>query len=123
MGLGTLSIAGLGFGLLVNLSVLRALGLEAWPAAALAMLVSGYAAGLLPAGPGQLGVFDLAVATPLMGLGMAPASAIASAVMLHLVMLAMLILGGALAVPLGMLGRLLDPLESRLRPDVPGTTN
>ncbi len=104
-GLGILSIAGLGFGLLVNLSVLQALGQEAGLAAALAMLISGYAAGLLPAGPGQLGVFDLAVATPLMGLGVAPASAIASAITLHLVMLTVLVLGGVLAVPLGTFGR------------------
>lgn len=100
LGIGGLTVAGLGLGLLVNLAALQALGLPATTAAVLAMLVSGYAAGLLPAGPGQLGVFELAVAAPLIEQGFPPTSAVAAALTLHLVMLTMLLLGGAISLPL-----------------------
>ncbi len=97
-----LTVAGLGLGLLVNLCALRALGMPAATPTVLAMLVSGYAAGLLPAGPGQLGVFELAVAAPLMAQGFPPTSAVAAALALHLVMLTMLLLGGAMSLPLNL---------------------
>lgn len=99
-----LTVAVMGTGVLVNLAVLEGLGLlDGW-AAGLVMLVSAYAVGLVPAVPGQLGIFELAVAAPLMVLGFSPASSVAAALALHLVLLAVLGIGGLLAVPLGFLG-------------------
>jgi GT2 family glycosyltransferase/uncharacterized membrane protein YbhN (UPF0104 family) len=97
-----LTVVGLGLGLAVNLAVLRALDLPAGTAIILTVLVSGYAAGLLPAGPGQLGVFELALSAPLMARGFPPTSAVAAALTLHLVMLTMLLLGGALSMPVSL---------------------
>ncbi|HEX2987836.1 MAG TPA: lysylphosphatidylglycerol synthase domain-containing protein, partial [Chloroflexota bacterium] len=97
-----LTVVGLGLGLVVNLAVLQALDLPAGTAIVLTVLVSGYAAGLLPAGPGQLGVFELAISAPLMAQGFPPASAVAAALTLHLVMLTMLLLGGALSMPVSL---------------------
>ncbi len=102
---GTLTLLGLGLGLMVNLAVLQALAFPVGLTLGVAMLVSGYATALVPAGPGQLGVFELAVATPLIALGFSPASAVAAALTLHLVLLSMLLLAGLVALPLGLAGR------------------
>ena len=98
-----LTAAGMVLGLLVNLAVLNALGLPVDVGAAALMLVSGYAVGLLPSGPGQLGVYELAVSAPLVALGVPAASAVAAALALHLVLLSVLGLGGLLSLPLGVL--------------------
>jgi uncharacterized membrane protein YbhN (UPF0104 family) len=68
------------------------------------MLVAGYAAGLFPSGPAQLGVFEVTVAAPLVAAGFSYPTAFSAAVTLHLVLLVMLGVGGAAAVLLG-LGR------------------
>ncbi len=102
-GVVLLTAAGIALGLLVNLAVLNALGLPADVRPAALMLVSGYAVGLLPSGPGQLGVYELAVSAPLVALGVPAASAVAAALALHLVLLAVLGLGGLLSLPLGVI--------------------
>lgn len=94
-----LTAAGLGLGLLANLLVLHALGLAGWQAA-LAMLLAGYAVGLVPSGPAQLGVYEVAVAAPLVALGMPATSAVVAALALHLVLLAGLVVGGLVAIAL-----------------------
>jgi glycosyltransferase 2 family protein len=100
-GAAVLTAAGVGLGLLVNLLVLRALSLPSGVMIGLIMLLAGYAVGAVPAGPGALGVFELAVATPLMAVGLTPAASVAAALTLHLVLLATVGVGGLLAVPLG----------------------
>ena len=99
----------LGFGLLVNLLVLYALGLPVTLTAGLVMLLAGYAVGLVPSGPAQIGVFELAVAAPLTVVGLAMPTAVTAALGLHLVLLAMLALGGLLALPLGLQSRTVPP--------------
>jgi uncharacterized membrane protein YbhN (UPF0104 family) len=94
----SLTTAGLGLGLVANLLVLQALGLPPSLQVGALMLLGGYAGGLLPAGPGQLGVFELAVAAPLLASGLSRASAVTAAVALHLVILVSLLLGGVLAL-------------------------
>jgi uncharacterized membrane protein YbhN (UPF0104 family) len=86
--------AGLALGTLVNLTVLRALDLPSSVQWGLVMLVAGYAAGLIPSGPAQLGVFELAVATPLSAAGLDYPVAVTAALALHLVLLLMLAVGG-----------------------------
>jgi uncharacterized membrane protein YbhN (UPF0104 family) len=81
------TVAAHGLGLFANLAVLRALEIQGGLAAAAIMLLSGYAAGLLPSGPGQIGVFELAVATPLAAAGMPPVDAFAAALLLHATLL------------------------------------
>lgn len=103
LGVVALTVAGLGLGLLVNLLVLRGLALPSGLTAGATMLLAGYAVGVLPAGPGQLGLFELAVASPLVAAGFSPGQAVAAALALHLVLLATLALGGLLALPLGLL--------------------
>ncbi len=98
-----LTLVGLGLGLAVNLAVLNALGLSAGVTLGVAMLVSGYAAGLIPSAPAQMGVYELAVAAPLTALGVPPSSAVAAALTLHLVMIAMLGVGGVAATAIGAL--------------------
>ncbi len=105
LGTTLLTLAGIALGLLVNLSVLNALGMAADPAAATMMLLSSYAVGLVPAGPGQMGVFELGVSGALIAAGMAASPAVAAAVALHLVLLATLAAGGLLALPLNAFGR------------------
>ncbi len=100
-GIAGLTMAGMVLGLLVNLAALEAMGLPLDLMAAVLMLVSGYAVGLVPSGPAQLGVYELAVSAPLMTLGLPPASAVSAALALHLVLLAALGLGGMLALPFG----------------------
>jgi uncharacterized membrane protein YbhN (UPF0104 family) len=99
-----LTIAGLALGTLVNLAVLYALDLPVDLQAGLTMLVAGYAAGLIPSGPAQLGVFELAVAVPLSGRGLSYPAALAAAVTLHVVLLVMLALGGIVALALALAG-------------------
>ena len=99
-GAAALTVVSQGLGLCVNLLVLLALGLPVSPIAGLSMLIGGYAAGLVPSGPIQLGVFELAVAGPLTTVGFAPPSATAAALTLHAVLLLMVALGGLLAMPL-----------------------
>lgn len=96
-----LTVGGLGLGTLVNLAALQAVGLPAQAAAGLAMLLAAYAVGLLPTVPAQLGVFELGVSAPLIGLGLAPPVAVAAAVALHLALLSALALGGVAALALG----------------------
>lgn len=100
-----LSVAGMGLGLAVNLAVLEALGQPVGLAPGTAMLVSAYAVGLVPALPGQIGVFELAVSAALMGVGFPAPSAVTASLALHLVLLALLALGGVLALPLRLVGR------------------
>lgn len=111
---GGLSLLGLGLGLLVNLAVLEALAFPVAVTLGVAMLVSGYATALVPAGPGQLGVFELAVAASLMALGLPPASAVAAALALHLVLLSMLLLAGAVSAPIGLLAHRHGDFDTRL---------
>src|SRR5205823_913842 len=102
---GGLTVAALGLGVLVNLLVLRALDLPGSLPVGLIMLVSAYAAGVLPGAPGRPGIFELAVATPLMAHGLAAPASLAAALGLHLVLLATLVAGGVLALPLGAFGQ------------------
>ena len=60
---------GLRLGLLLNLIPLHALGRPVSVLARLLMLVAGFAAALVPAGLGQLGTYELAVATLLIAVG------------------------------------------------------
>jgi uncharacterized membrane protein YbhN (UPF0104 family) len=99
-----LTVAGLALGTLVNLTVLYSLGIAPDLRAGLLMLIAGYAAGLIPSGPAQLGVFEVTVAAPLAATGFSYPTALSVAVTLHLVLLVMLGVGGAVAVLLG-LGR------------------
>lgn len=86
---GTLSIVLLtsGFawivGGLANMAVLAGVGAPPSIDAAARILASGYVAGLLPAPPGRLGVFEAAVAAALVAGGMDLTLAIAVAVVLH----------------------------------------
>ncbi len=108
-GAVALTLVALGFSLLVNLLVLYALGLPVTLTAGLVMLLAGYAVGLVPSGPAQIGVFELAVAAPLAAVGLAMPNAVTAALGLHLVLLAMLALGGLLALPLGLQSRTVRP--------------
>ena len=110
VGAGGLTLIALGFGLLVNLLVLYALGLPVTLTAGLVMLLAGYAVGLVPSGPAQVGVFELAVAAPLAAVGFPMPAAVTAALGLHLVLLAMLALGGLLALPLGLQSRTVPPV-------------
>jgi uncharacterized membrane protein YbhN (UPF0104 family) len=103
-GVGALTVAALALGTLVNLGVLYALGLPLSLQAGLLMLVAGYAAGLIPSGPAQLGVFELAVAAPLAAAGLAYPAAVTAALTLHLALLLMLALGGGFALALALWG-------------------
>jgi uncharacterized membrane protein YbhN (UPF0104 family) len=91
----------LALGLAVNLTVLHALDIPIHVLAGLVMLVAGYAVGLAPAGPAQVGVFELAVAAALTTVGFAYPAAVTAALVLHLVLLAALATGSLVAVPLG----------------------
>jgi uncharacterized membrane protein YbhN (UPF0104 family) len=68
---------------LANIAVLAAVGAPLSVDAAARVLASGYVAGLLPAPPGRLGVFEGAVAAALVAGGMDLSVAIAVAVVLH----------------------------------------
>jgi uncharacterized membrane protein YbhN (UPF0104 family) len=81
---------------LANVAVLAAVGAPAGVDPAARILVSGYVAGLLPAPPGRLGVFEGAVAAALVSGGFELTQAIAAAVLLHALQLVEL---GLLAVP------------------------
>jgi uncharacterized membrane protein YbhN (UPF0104 family) len=104
-----LTVAGLALGTLVNLTVLYALGITPDLRAGLLMLVAGYAAGLIPSGPAQLGVFEVTVAAPLVAAGFSYPTALSAAVTLHVVLLGMLGVGGAAAVLLGLARRSVLP--------------
>jgi hypothetical protein len=71
-----------------NLAVLGAVGAPATVDNAVRILASGYVAGLLPAPPGRLGVFEGAVAAALVAGGMDLTQAIGVAVVLHVLQLA-----------------------------------
>jgi hypothetical protein len=73
------------------------------------MLVAGYAAGLLPAGPARLGVFEAALVAPLALAGMATSEAILVAIALHSVVLVDVILGGLISVMLPALAERATP--------------
>ena len=96
-----LTALGIGAGLAVNLAALTALGLPGGLGAATAMLLAGYAAGLVPAGPGQIGVYEVAVAAPLMAGGLARPDALAAAIAVHAVLVVTLLVGGVIALGLG----------------------
>jgi uncharacterized membrane protein YbhN (UPF0104 family) len=68
---------------IANMAVLGAVGATPTVDAAGRILASGYVAGLLPAPPGRLGVFEGAVAAALVAGGMDLTTAIAVAVVLH----------------------------------------
>jgi len=68
---------------MANLAVLSAVGAPASIDAAGRILASGYVAGLLPAPPGRLGVYEGAVAAALVAGGMDLSLAIAIAVIMH----------------------------------------
>jgi len=68
---------------LANMAVLSAVGAAPTLDAAGRILASGYVAGLLPAPPGRLGVFEGAVAAALAAGGMDLSMAIAVAVVMH----------------------------------------
>ncbi len=108
LGASALTVIGLGLGLLVNLFVLQALDIPMSLTLGAIMLLSGYAAGLVPSAPGGLGVFELAVSTPLLALGLSPAAALAAAVGLHLVLFATLAVGGLCVLPLGLLQQAME---------------
>jgi glycosyltransferase 2 family protein len=90
----------LALALLVNLLVLAAFGREPSAQATVLMILAGTAAGLAPAAPGQLGLFELAVSAALVGLGQPSNAAIAVALALHLVVLGNVAAGALLALPL-----------------------
>lgn len=71
-----------------NLAVLGAVGAPTTIDSAGRILASGYVAGLLPAPPGRLGVFEGAVAAALVAGGMDLTLAIAVAIVLHVLQLA-----------------------------------
>jgi uncharacterized membrane protein YbhN (UPF0104 family) len=73
---------------IANLSVLAAVGAPVSLDFAGRVLVSGYVAGLLPAPPGRVGVFEGAVAAALVAGGMSLTVALAVAIMLHVLQLA-----------------------------------
>jgi hypothetical protein len=98
-----LTVGGLALGTLVNLTVLSMLGLPASVPWGLIMLVAGYAAGIIPSGPAQFGVFELAVATPLAAAGLDYPMAVTAALSLHLVLLVMLAVGGVVSTGLAVL--------------------
>jgi uncharacterized membrane protein YbhN (UPF0104 family) len=98
LGASLLTAASLGLGCLVNVLALQALGLPASLLASGLMLLVGYAVGLLPSTPGQAGLFELAVAAPLIAIGFSPPTAVAAALALHAVLLAALLLGGLAAL-------------------------
>ncbi|MCL4532293.1 MAG: hypothetical protein M1582_03740, partial [Actinobacteria bacterium] len=58
--------------------------------------------------------FELAVAASLMALGLPPASAVAAALALHLVLLSMLLLAGAVSAPIGLLAHRHGDFDTRL---------
>ena len=97
-----LSVGGMVLGTLANLAVLAALQLPVGFVTGAIMLLGGYAAGLVPAGPGRLAVFELAVAGPLTTAGVSPAESLLAAIGLHIVLLASLALGGLLALAVGL---------------------
>jgi uncharacterized membrane protein YbhN (UPF0104 family) len=101
LGSAALTLVAVAAGLAVNLAVLAALGAPLSPVAALGMLVAGYAAGLAPSAPAALGVFEIAVAAPLLAIGFDPASAVAAALLLHLVLLATYCAGAGIALAVG----------------------
>ena len=68
---------------LANLAVLAAVGAPPTIDASARILVSGYVAGVLPAPPGRLGVFEGAVTAALVAGGMDVSLALAVAVVLH----------------------------------------
>jgi len=68
---------------LANVAVLAAVGAPPTVDSAARILASGYVAGLLPAPPGRLGVFEGAVAAALVAGGMDLSLAVAVAIVLH----------------------------------------
>ena len=101
---------GMALGLLANLAVLMALRFPVEVPTALAMLVAGYAAGAVPAVPGRFGVFEAAVAAPLVAMGVAGSEAVAVAIVLHTVVLADAALGALIGVALPAVARRAPPL-------------
>jgi len=112
-----LTLGGMAAGTLVNLAVLQALRLPLGLSAGAIMLLGGYAAGLVPAGPGRLAVFEVAVAGPLASSGIAPASSLLAAVGLHVVLLASLAAGGLVALPLGLTHKFVPAVQPATAPE------
>jgi uncharacterized membrane protein YbhN (UPF0104 family) len=87
-------------GLAANALVLAAVGVEPTPELAARMLVAGYLAGLLPAPPGRVGVFETGVAAALVSAGVRLGAAVTAGVVLHvglLVELGLLLAGTLVA--------------------------
>ncbi|HET6320090.1 MAG TPA: lysylphosphatidylglycerol synthase domain-containing protein, partial [Chloroflexota bacterium] len=79
-------------GLLANVVVLSAVGIQPTFDLAARVLVAGYAVGVLPALPARIGTFEAGVALALTSAGVAPGSAVSAAVTLHVMQLAVLAL-------------------------------
>jgi len=79
-------------GLLANVAVLGAVGIQPTFDLAARMLVAGYAVGILPAPPARVGTLEAGIALALGSAGVAPVTALAAAVTLHVLQLAELAL-------------------------------
>jgi uncharacterized membrane protein YbhN (UPF0104 family) len=102
LGVSLTTIMGITLGLLANGAVLLSLGFPVEWATAVAMLIAGYAAGVVPAGPGRFGVFEAAVVAPLVAIGMAGGDALAVALLLHAVVLVDATVGAIIGMVLGL---------------------
>jgi uncharacterized membrane protein YbhN (UPF0104 family) len=81
-------LAGWGAELAIAWATLAAVGLEPTVALACLVVVATAAANAVAVSPGNAGPFELAAMLPLAGLGIAPAPALAFALLLHVVHLA-----------------------------------
>jgi glycosyltransferase 2 family protein len=70
-------------GMLANVVVLAAVGVQPTFDLAARVLVAGYAVGVLPAPPGRVGVFEAGVALALVSAGVEPVAAVTAGVTLH----------------------------------------
>src|SRR5262249_15439873 len=74
-------------GLLANIAVLGAVGIQPTFDLAAPMLVAGYAVGVLPAPPARIGVFEAGIGLALTSAGVSPVAAVAAGVTLHVLLL------------------------------------
>ena len=74
-------------GMLANIVVLAAVGIQPTFDLAARMLVAAYAVGVLPAPPGRVGVFEAGVALALVSAGVEPVAAVTTGVTLHVLQL------------------------------------
>jgi uncharacterized protein (TIRG00374 family) len=76
----------------------RALGIELLPAGAMLVSAITVLGTAIPSAPGYVGTFELAASSIAAGLGVAPAAALAFAILVHALTLLPLALGGAVAL-------------------------